>query len=100
MRIITIDSLSSFYHKTITFTSDEAQRVEVNPEIVLTSVNIHCYDNDAYYGNASGLDGIIRANSTIWFDSPCRPFDFLFKNETAGNNAKIVIIGTLPVRVR
>jgi hypothetical protein len=66
--------------------------------IILTSVNIHCYTNDVYYGNAGLLSGIIRANAVIWFDAPCRVSDLLFKNLTAGSNATIVITGTLPVK--
>jgi len=53
------------------------------------------YENDCLYGNAGGLDGIIRADACVWFDSPCKPFDMMFQNETAGSNTKIVIIGTL-----
>ena len=89
--------LSSFYVKSLTASDDGVFSVEDEPTIVLTSVNIHCYTNDAYYGNAAGTLGIIRANAVIWFDSPCRISDLLFKNLTAGSNTTIVITGTLPV---
>jgi hypothetical protein len=90
--------LSSFYVKQITASNDEAFTVEDEVDIVLTSVNIHCYTNDAYYGNAGSVLGIIRADAVIWFDSPCRVSDLVFKNLTAGSNCTIVITGTMAVK--
>lgn len=88
-------SFSKFYVKSYTATSDDAFRVEDNANIILSSVNIHCYSNDAYYGSSLSTPGIISANSTVWFDAPVRPFDLMFKNKTAGNNCQIVIVGCL-----
>jgi hypothetical protein len=90
-----VPPFSSFYVKTFTATADDAFRIEDNPNIVLKSCNIHCYTNDTYYGNSSAVPGIIRANAVIWFESPIRPFDLLFKNVTAGNNTTVVIVGCL-----
>ena len=91
-----VTPFSEFYVNTKTATTDTAFRVEDNPKLVLSSGNIHCYSNDAYYGNAySAGDAIIRANAVIWFDAPFRPFDLLFKNYTAASNTKIVITGTI-----
>jgi len=90
--------LSSFYSKAKTASDNGVFQVEDEDSIILTSVNIACYTNDAYYGNAAGLNAIIRANSVIWFDAPCRVSDLLFKNLTAGSNCQIVITGTLPVK--
>jgi hypothetical protein len=87
--------LSNFYVKEYTFTDDTTQRLEDNPNIVLSSVNIHCYSNPAGYGNSLLVSGIIQPNAVVWFDSPTRPFDFMFKNYTPGSNTKIVIIGPL-----
>jgi hypothetical protein len=84
---------SSFYVKEVTFTDDAAHRIEENPEIVLSSINIHIYDNDAFYGNSLSVSGIIRANAVVWFDSACRPFDLVFKNYTAGSNITVVVTG-------
>ena len=89
------DYSSDFYVKSYTFSDNTAQRIEDNPQIILSSCNIHCYTNDAYYGNSLAVPGILRANAVIWFDAPTRPFDFMFKNYTAGSNCTIVIIGPL-----
>jgi hypothetical protein len=62
-------------------------------ETLLTSVNIHCYSNDAYYGNSALQSGIIRANAVVWFEGICKVSDLYFKNLTAGSNCQIVICG-------
>jgi hypothetical protein len=89
---------SSFYSKVYTATADTPFHVEDDSSIILTSINIHCYSNDCYYGNAACLSGIIRANAIVWFDSPCKPSELLFKNLTAGSNCQIVITGTMEVK--
>jgi len=90
-------SYSKFYIKSVTATDDTTWRFEDNPNIILTSGNIHCYTNDAYYGNQLSVPAIIRANAVVWFDAPFRPFDLMFKNLAAGSNTNIVIAGTLQV---
>jgi len=93
--LITIQPFSKFYVVSATFSDDDGHRLENDPRIVLSSANIHCYSNDAYYGNAMDVsDAIIRANAVVWFEN-LRPFDMLFKNYTPGSNAKIVIVGTI-----
>ena len=89
--------LSQFYSKTVTATSDVAFRVEQNPSVILTSINIHCYTNDAYYGNAHETQGIIKANAVVWFDAPggVKISDLLFRNYTAGSNCVITITGII-----
>jgi len=89
-----IPPFSSFYVASYTFTDDAVHRVEMDPRIVLTSMNIHVYDQDIYYGNASKTPGIIRANAVAWFDD-VRPFDLQFKNLTPGANATVVLIGSI-----
>ena len=86
---------SEFYSQTVTATSDVAFRVEPNPEVILSSINIHCYTNDAYYGNSKETLAIIKSNSVVWFEAPqgIKVSDLLFKNYTAGNNTTIVIVG-------
>ena len=88
-----IDPFSNFYVNSYTFTDDDVHRIENNPKLVLSSGNIHVYTNDLAYGNAHSVPGIIRANAVVWFDAPFRPFDLLFKNNTAGSNGQVVIIG-------
>jgi len=84
---------SKVYVKSYTATADDPFRLEDNADLVLSSGNIHVYANNANYGNSLSLPGVITANSTVWFDAPFRPFDFLFKNAAAGNNCQVVIIG-------
>ncbi len=87
--------LSDFYIRKYTFTDDTTQRIEDNPNIVLSSINVHCYLFPVYYGNSLDVPGIIQANAVIWFDSPTRPFDLLFKNYTPGSNTQVVITGPI-----
>jgi hypothetical protein len=77
----------------MTATDDTVWRFEDNPNIVLTAMNIACYTNDAYFGNQVSVPAIIRANAVVWFEAPCRPFDFMFQNLNAGSNTTIVIYG-------
>lgn len=88
-----IEPYSEFYLTSYTMADDDPHRAEENPNIVLAAGNICCYDNDLYIGNSIHLDGVIRANAVIWFDTPFRPFDIISKNYTAGSNGKIVIYG-------
>jgi len=84
---------SSFYSRTVTATDDLPFAVEDDHDIILDGCNIHCYTNDSYYGNAFVSSAILRANAVMWFDSPVRVSDIIFKNFTAGSNTTIVITG-------
>lgn len=86
---------SSFYSKTVTATDDLPFSLEDDRNIVLKSCNIHCLTGDAYYGNPFVQSAPIRANAVVWFDSPVRVSDIMFKNYTAGTNTTIVITGIL-----
>jgi hypothetical protein len=88
-------SSSKFFVSTFTATTDAPFRLSDDPNLVLQSCNIHCYTNDALYGNSLALPGIIRANAVMWFDAPIRPYDLMFENLTAGSNTTIVITGPL-----
>jgi hypothetical protein len=90
-----INPSSHFFVSTFTATTDAAFRLSDDPNLVLKSCNIHCYSQDAYYGNSMLTPGIIRANAVMWFDAPIRPFDLIFKNLAAGANTTIVITGPL-----
>jgi hypothetical protein len=87
----------SIYVKQVTATDDLAFNVEdegsPESETVLSSINIHCYTNDSYYGNVAFQAGILRANAVVWFDGVIRVADLRFKNYTAGSNCVIVITG-------
>jgi hypothetical protein len=84
---------SSIYSKTYTADSDLPFSLEDDFNVILKSINIHCYTNDAYYGSGSVTSSIIRANAVVWFDSPVRVSDLVFRNMTAGSNTTIVITG-------
>ncbi|MBE3142873.1 MAG: hypothetical protein IMZ61_02990 [Planctomycetes bacterium] len=86
---------STIYEKAATATADTPFQVEDETANFVTSVNIHCYTNDCYYGNLSFQLGIIRANAVVWFEGLVRVSDLWFKNFTAGSNATVVIAGTL-----
>jgi hypothetical protein len=86
---------STLYSKTKTATSDALFQVDVEGNVMLSSINIHCYTNPAYYGNMSACNGIIQANAVVWFDKPVKVSDLWFKNYTAGSNCVITITGTV-----
>jgi len=90
---------TTVYTKTITATADAAFQVEPDGspegETILSDVNIHCYTNDAYYGNAAVQAGIIRANAVVWFTGTIKVSDLWFKNYTAGSNTVIVVTGII-----
>jgi len=90
---------STVYTKSITAAADTPFQIEQagSPEntTLLTSVNIHCYTNDLKYGNAAFQDGIIRANAVVWFDGIIKVSDLWFKNNVAGSNGTITIVGLL-----
>lgn len=89
--------LSSVYSKTVTATADTPFQIEdegsEQGNTILSAVNIHCYTNDAYYGNVAVQSGIIRANAVVWFDGFVKVSDLWFKNYTAGSNCVIVVTG-------
>lgn len=86
---------SSFYSKAVTATDDLPFPVEDDHDVILDCMNVHCYTNDLYYGNALVTSAVFRANAVIWFDSPIRLSDLIFKNFTAGSNATVVVTGVL-----
>jgi len=90
-----VPPFSTFYAKEYTFSDDEPHRIEDNADVILSSCNVHVYDNDVKYGNSAIVPGIVRTNAVIWFDAPVRPFDMVFQNNVAGSNGRIVIIGPL-----
>lgn len=85
----------TIYSKQITATTDLPFQVDDNPKTVLTSINIHCYTNDMYYGNAAFQIGLIRPNSVVWFDGKIRVSDLWFKNFASTFNGVIAITGIL-----
>lgn len=59
--------------------------------------NFHCYDYDLYYGDGAVQEAIVQAGGG--FNYPKGDLaDIFFKNRTAGENGKIVIVATVPVQ--
>lgn len=87
----------TIYVKSKTATADTAFQVEPSGSeegnTILSAINIHCYTNDAYYGNLAAQLGVIKANAVVWFDGNIRVSDLWFKNYTPGSNTVIVITG-------
>lgn len=87
----------SVYSRQVTATADTPFQIEQAGSeegmTLLSSVNIHCYTNAAYYGNAAFQQGVIQPNAVVWFDGTIRVSDLWFKNYTAGSNAVIVVTG-------
>lgn len=85
------------YSKTKTAAADTPFQIEPfgseEGSVLLSAVNIHCYTNDAYYGNQAVQAGILRANAVVWFDGIIKVSDLWFKNYTAGSNCVIVVTG-------
>lgn len=90
-------NLSTFYSKAYTFTTDTAIRIESDPSILLSALNIHCYTNAVLYGSGVQMTtttaGAIQPNAVVWFDGAIRPYDIIFKNYTNGSNATVVLNG-------
>lgn len=85
--------MGTFYNKSKTASADSQFQVD-DGNTVLTSINIHCTTNPAYYGDKNFQQGIILANAVVWFDKPVKVADLWFKNYTAGSNCVITITGT------
>jgi len=83
--------------RTVTATSDIAFPIvssgSEEGNIILSSINIHCYTNPAYYGNGAFQVGQIMPNAVVWFDGHIRVSDLWFKNYTAGSNTVITVVG-------
>jgi len=85
----------TFYNRSKTATADTPFQVDDSPRTVLSSVNIYCYTNAAYMGNAAAQNGAILPNAVVWFDKPVKVSDLWFKNYTAGSNCVVVVQGTI-----
>ena len=76
--------------------TDSAKAIE-NIDLVLEDCNIHIMDADIKYGNGDLQEAIASVNSVLTFKK-LNLKHFFVKNATAGNNAKIVIVGTMEVK--
>jgi hypothetical protein len=87
----TTTSLITLQH---TATADTPFRL-TDASIPYYEVNIHIYDNKAYYGTAVEQVGEASVGAVISFQNGDLR-DLYFKNFTAGSNCKIVAVATVP----
>jgi hypothetical protein len=78
----------------LTMTDNLAKRI-VEYDLPFYELNIHVYTNAAKYGNSSNVDAVINAGDVVWFTNG-NLRDFLFMNNVAGSNTKIVCVATVP----
>lgn len=84
-------SLISF---SLTMTDNNARRI-VDYDLPFYECNVHVYTNAAKYGNSGNVDATVNAGDVVWFTNGNLK-DFLFMNNTAGSNTKIVCVATVP----
>lgn len=84
-------SIVGFSH---TMTDDLEHRI-VEFDLPFHDLNIHVYTNAAKYGVMGVCEGEIEAGDVAFFQKGNLK-DFLFKNKSAGSNARIVCIATVP----
>ena len=74
--------------------ADTAKALTLN-DVPAYDVNIHCYTNDAYYGDMKKQAAIVYAEDVIYFRN-VNLRHFMFKNKTPGSNAVIEAVATVP----
>jgi hypothetical protein len=84
---------TSFISKTLTGADTPKPLSEDN--IPFYELNIHCYTNDAYYGDGTLMEAILYADDIISFRNG-NLRDIFIQNKTAGNNCSIKAVGTVP----
>ena len=90
------DNPYSFISFTHTATDDNPFRL-VTVSIPMYEVNIHCFLKKANYGNLAEQNGEINVGEIPYFPNVDLK-DIWFKNNNAGDNTKIVAIGSVPVK--
>lgn len=63
-------------------------------KIPFHEANFHVYDNDVFYGDGTNMAAIAQAGSVLYFDKGDLN-DFFFKNRTAGNDGRVVVVATV-----
>lgn len=87
-------SSTSLVGLSITMTDNLEKRI-VEYDLPFYECNIHVYTNAAKYGVMGLCDATVNAGDVIWFNNG-NLRDFIFKNNTAGSNTKIVCVATVP----
>lgn len=86
-------TLLSFFSlsKTIGDTSDRV----TDFDIPCYDANIHCYSNPVYYGDGTVMSAKILVGDVAFFQN-VNLRDIHLKNVTAGSDAEVVIVATVP----
>ena len=92
-------SVPLFYRNTIIATADATFKL-VSRDKWFESVDIFIYDNSAYMGDRRDQDVLIQASDLYYSLHPVNINDFFFKNVTAGENTRIVVVGFLLTDIR
>jgi hypothetical protein len=85
---------SSLFSLSLTMTDNLAKRI-IEYDLPFYEANIHVYTNAAKYGSSSNVDAVVNAGDVVWFTNG-NLRDFMFMNNTAGANTKIVVAATVP----
>lgn len=59
----------------------------------VSHVNMHCIDQNAYYGNFDVQDAPMIADKDVLFWRDINLADWFFRNTTPGANTKITMVG-------
>jgi len=85
---------SSLVIKKLTQTDDNPKAI-VSQDIPFYACDFQCQDHTLKLGNSGAVDFILYPAETYWtYNANLR--DFVFQNETAGENAVLVIVATVP----
>lgn len=91
---------SSFVSVSKTFASDNpANALSGEVDLIFQELDIQILTNDAYYGDHNIQEFELSAGDIVSFRSSAgiNLKDIYFKNQTAGNNIKVVAVGLLKI---
>ncbi len=88
------NSYSSFFSLALTLTDDNSTRI-TDFDIPFYDMNIHCMDNDLYYGDGSIMLTPMGVGDVAFFRNGNLK-DIHIKNRNAGSNGTVYCSGTVP----
>jgi len=86
--------LNSLVAFSMTMADDNEHRI-TDFDLPFYECNVHVYTNAAKYGAMGICEATVNAGDVVWFTNG-NLRDFIFKNNTAGSNTKIVCVATVP----
>ncbi len=69
-----------------------------SPPMWFHSLNVRCLTHPAFYGDRTEQVFPMYVNEVVYFEHPVNLSELYFKNQGAGNNAKIVAVGALMLK--